>query len=85
MPTVIHYLDDFLFFEPPGEREKLLTLDMALGTCAQLGVPIAAHKTEGPTHVLTFLGIKVDTVEQEIRLPTEKLRRLQGEIRNWIN
>ena len=27
----------------------------------------------------------MDTVEQEIRLPTEKLRRLQGEIRNWIN
>ena len=58
---------------------------MALGISAQLGVPIAAHKTEGPTHVLTFLGIEVDTVEQEIRLPTEKLRRLQGEIRNWIN
>ena len=58
---------------------------MALGICAQLGVTIAAHKTEGPTHVLTFLGIEVDTVEQEIRLPTEKLRRLQGEIRNWIN
>ena len=31
--SVIHYLDDFLFFEPPGEKEKLRTLDMALGTC----------------------------------------------------
>ena len=77
---VIHYL---VCFEPQGEKNDLRALEGALSTCARLGVPIAAHKTEGPAHVITFLGIEVDTVAQEVRLPMEKLRRLQREIRSW--
>ena len=80
---VIHYLNDFMCFEPPGEKSDLRALGGALSTCARLGVRIAAHKTEGPAHVITFLGIEVDTVAQEVRLPMEKLRRLQREIRSW--
>ena len=79
--TLIHYLDEFLMFEPHGEREYLKALDRALAMCTRLRVPIAAHKTEGPTQVLTFLGIEVDTKTQQIRLPTEKLRRLLGRLR----
>ncbi len=30
--------------------------------CAQLGVPMAPHKREGPTTCLIFLGIEIDTV-----------------------
>ena len=70
-------------FEPPGEERVLRAFGGALSTCARLGVPIAAHKTEGPAHVITFLGIEVDTVAQEVRLPMEKLMRLQREIRSW--
>ena len=44
---------------------------------------IAAHKTEGPAHVITFLGIELDTVAQEVRLPREKLMMLQRTIRSW--
>ena len=77
---VIHYLDNFMCFEPPGEKSNLRALRGALSTCARLGVPIVAHKTEGPAYVITFLGIEVDTVAQEVRLPMEKLRRLQREI-----
>ena len=68
---VIHYLDDFLFFEGPGGGRLWMV------TC---GVPIAAHKTEGPMQVITFL---VDTRVGEVRLPKEKLTRLQREIRVW--
>ena len=56
--NIIHYLDDFMCFEPPGEKSDLRALGGALSTCARLGVPIAAHKTEGPAHVITSLGLK---------------------------
>ena len=80
---VIHYLDDFLFFEGPKKAGRRQALDVALATCARLGVPIATHKTEGPTQVITFLGIELDTRAGEVRLPKEKLTRLQREIRVW--
>ena len=80
---VIHYLDDFLLFGPPGSLccERALSASMEL--CAKLGVPLAAHKTEGPSTRITFLGIELDTEARTVRLPEDKLRRLQREIRVW--
>jgi hypothetical protein len=48
-----------------------------------IGVPIAAHKTEGPTTCLVFLGIELDTIAGELRLPDEKLQRLQSLLLEW--
>ena len=79
----IHYLDDFLIFSDldlPSSREQLAK---TLRVCQSLGVPISEHKTEGPTHCLTFLGIELDTMERRIRLPPNKLDRLQREIARW--
>ena len=58
---VFHYLDDFIVIGPPGSvqcAEEMASLNRA---CALLGVPIATHKTEGPTTCLTYLGIEIDT------------------------
>ena len=55
----------------------------ALQTLAQLGVPVAAHKTQGPSTALTFLGILLDTNTFELHLPSDKLTRLQGAIQQW--
>ncbi len=41
-------------------------------------------KTEGPTTTITFLGIELDTVAQTMRLPSEKLGRLQWMIEGWL-
>ncbi len=40
------------------------------------GIPLAEDKQEGPSSSLTFLGIEVDTVAMELRLPQQKLRVL---------
>ena len=69
----IHYLDDFLFFGQPESSGCADSLQIALDTCQVLGVPVATHKVVGPTTVLTFLGICLDTVKMEIRLPDDKL------------
>ena len=79
----IHYLDDFLLISSSSEAEGATALALALEKCRQLGVPIASHKTEGPTTTITFLGIELDTVAQTMRLPSEKLGRLQRMIEGW--
>ena len=48
-----------------------------------LGVPLAPSKIVGPTTRLVFLGIELDTVAMEARLPAEKLSRLRSSIFTW--
>ena len=79
----IHYLDDFLLMGAPGSNQCEQSLHRALALCETLGVPVASHKTEGPTSCLVFLRIELDTQQRIVRLPDIKLRRLQKEIRKW--
>ena len=51
--------------------------------CAELGVPLAADKVEGPTTTLSFLGIKLDTLSMQASLPIDKLVRLRRELAEW--
>ena len=80
---VFHYLDDFLIAGPPGSPKcaaALKSLDVAFSS---LGVPLAEHKRDGPTTCLTYLGIEVDTVAGQLRLPAEKLERLRTLLQEW--
>ena len=79
----MHYLDDFLFIGPPHSRICAQSLCSFLMTCDRLGVPIAWEKLEGPTSVLTFLGIEIDALAMQFRLPLTKLSELRDLIREW--
>ena len=81
--AILHYLDDFLIVGAPDSSECRRALATAISLCKVLGVPIAAHKTEGPGTVLPFLGIELDTEKLEVRLPQEKIQRLREEIEEW--
>ena len=75
-----HYLDDFITVGKPQSSECASNMEIALSTCAELGVPVASEKVEGPATCLEILGIEIDTVAMEIRLPVSKLA---GFIREW--
>ncbi len=81
--SCLHYLDDFFTWGRAGTNECARALDTALSCCAKLGVPVAEHKTQGPVTKLVFLGIEIDSVSRTLRLPEEKLCRLQVNIREW--
>ena len=78
-----HYLDDFVLMGGPHDRSCQCGLDTLISTCAELGVPLAKHKQEGPSTRLTFLGIEIDTTHGVLRLPAEKLDRLMAMLREW--
>ena len=79
----IHYLDDFLLFGAPGSQQCIEALTKPLARCAHLGVPVAPSKTEGPSTVLVFLGIQLDTLSLTMCLPLPKLERLRSTILSW--
>ena len=67
----------FLFEGEPNTAEASAADSIATSTFHNLRVPIATHKTEGPSTSITFLGIVIDTVALELRLPQNKLLHLQ--------
>jgi hypothetical protein len=83
IPHQLHYLDNFLFIGAPNSQRGHKYRAIALQTLEKLGVPIAAHKTQGPATPLIFLGIMVDTSTFELHLLSDKLTRLQDAIQQW--
>ena len=81
--NLAHYLDDFLIWAPDLASCSHM-LRMAIQTAARLGLPVEPSKVEGPSSTLTFLGIEIDSAKRELRLPREKLLRLQRLLRDWV-
>ena len=81
----LHYLDDFLRLVAPDSDQAKAALDLVLRVFHSLGIPVATHKTDGPATMLGFLGILIDTQLFELRLPTDKLARLQAALHWWTN
>lgn len=59
------------------------SLTSMLKTFKALGIPISPGKTEGPSTVIEFLGIVLDSSKMEARLPQDKLERLRDELKSW--
>ena len=79
---VCHILDDFLLIEPPAilPRHNSLcqqSLTNMLSTFHTINIPIAKGKTQGPSQVIEFMGILLDTIKMQARLPQDNVNRLQ--------
>ena len=80
----VHYLDDFLLMGPPTSSRCEKNLEEVKSTCEWLGIPLTIEKVTGPTTLLTFLGITLDTVQMKACLPPEKLDRMQKTVASWF-
>ncbi|CAJ0945005.1 unnamed protein product [Ranitomeya imitator] len=80
-----HYLDDFLIVGPAGSDVCAAALAQFKDAMAHFGVPLSPEKTIGPVPVITFLGIEIDSVAMEFRLPKEKIDKLLDLISGCIS
>ncbi len=48
--------------------------------CRAVGAPVKPEKVLGPSTILTILGIELDTILMQARLPQEKLAALLEEL-----
>ena len=77
---VEHYLDDFLFGGPQNTDHCSIIMRGFLSHCVNFGVPIAEEKTEGPKTVLIFLGLEIDSVLMQVRIPVVKIQVMVTQI-----
>lgn len=78
--NLIHYLDDFL---GAGKRDTLhcsLLMETFFTCMKKLNVPLATEKTEGPVEVLSFLGLELDSVAMQTRIPDDKVKEVLEKI-----
>lgn len=83
IPASVHILDDFLFIN----KTFLLCqgdLDRFKQMCSNIGVPLAPEKTVGPATCLPFVGIELDTIKSEARLPPDKLTKCRDLIQDMM-
>ena len=52
--------------------------------CKELGIPVMPAKVAGPTTLLDFLGLLINTIKMEISLPEDKLRCLKSLLSSWL-
>ena len=78
-----HYMDDFILAGGPDSDQCAAFIALALQVFRVLGIPIELSKSEGPATTLSVLGIEIDTVAMQLRLPADKLRRLQEATAAW--
>ena len=71
---VLHILDDF-FLAEPSRLQCLSSFITLLRVFMSVNAPVVASKTLGPSQVLEFMGIELDSTRMEARLPVDKLQR----------
>jgi hypothetical protein len=75
LPSIVHFLDDFLFVGPAHSSQASQLLQGFQQVCSNLGVPLAHEKTVHPSTSIQFLGLQIDSVSQQVRVPPEKLAK----------
>lgn len=78
-----HYLDDSIMVGRPGSGECGFNCKLMHHLFDQLSMPLAKDKCEGPVTRITVLGIEIDSLAMELRLPQDKLHRLQDKLKGW--
>jgi hypothetical protein len=73
--AVFVLLDDYLTVDPPSYEAERTRAVLAL-VFKRLGIPTAPHKTEGPSTIMEYLGIVLDSDLMQARLPSNKLVRI---------
>lgn len=74
--SLLHYLDDFLFGGKRNTQDCQIIMNHFQTCMSIMGVPVANEKTEGPTTVLCFLGLELDSNEMVVRVPIEKVHEI---------
>ena len=77
---LMHYLDDYITWGRAGSLECEHNKACLINTCDQLGVLVAQEKCDDPATTITYLGIEIDSLAMELRLPEDKLRSIHGEL-----
>ena len=81
---LVNYLDDY-FFAALYKAWCDGQVDIFLEICEAINFPVAEKKTVWGSTLMTFLGMLLDSENQLVCVPVEKIRRAQELIRFFLN
>ena len=76
---MVHILDDF-FLASVSQQVGSHQLKFFFNLCEDIGLPMAPEKTFNPSNVLSFVGYEIDTIQEQVRLPIDKVKKCCEEI-----
>ena len=74
--SVVCYCDDFLIVEPTYDKCKA-AMSFLMWLLRRLGFSISYNKVLGPSQVMVFLGIELNTLDMSLALPPDKLHEIR--------
>ena len=80
---LLHYLDDFHTLGPPNSQTCQRNLANCIQQFQDWGIPLHPDKLEGPSTLLTVLGIELDSLLLQARLPQEKFDCIHTLLVSW--
>ena len=80
---LLHYLDDFHTLGPPNSQTYPRNLDTCIQQFQDWGIPLHPDKLEHPSTLLTVLGIELDSLLLQARLPQKKIDRIHTLLVSW--
>lgn len=83
--TVTHYLDDFFFVGRSNTDCCLHILKQFQSICSLIGVPLAPDKTVNPCYEITYLGLQINSLTQQVVAPFDKVQDAISKIHIIIN
>ena len=81
---LLHYLDDFFTAGAPASQECSNNLSAMLSLCQRINAPVKPSKVEGPTTLLTFLGILIDTSTMTASITDERKQDLISSLQSLL-
>ena len=79
----VNYLDDFIVIGATLE-EATLAQKVVIKVLRYLGFYISWGKVTPPSQVCSYLGLDIDSIKMEIRLPTDKLEKLINLLKKYV-
>lgn len=80
-----HYLDDYFTCAPAGSNTCAENLEIMKHTCRTMGFSVQPKKVVGPTSVLEYIGITIDSNLMQMRISDERLNDILDELSAWQN
>ena len=69
----VHYLDDFFTMHRISMVCNNIMSVFKL-VCDQIGMLVSPDKSEGPTQIIEFLGLTIDTKQMVVQIPKDKMQ-----------
>ena len=80
----LFYLDDSITIAS-SEADCKRSLETLIDTAEKSGFKIQHSKTAGPSRIIEYLGITIDTVQKRLKVSKEKMAEIRQELQEWLN